>query len=275
MLNIGNMLVNFSTAMEKRKSLYSSIEKSALERMIYEKCESVPLFSHVVILNGTGGSGKSTLVDICDEISKGENIDVFVNELSSIDPIRNAVSNIIGDCNEKDEKYRMLLCKMKAAWVEYDDFGPTYYISDNINSIIKNSRMGSHEFSNYWYNKFANIIFVHVREPEEIVKLRNILYGTYGGQLGVTSVLITGRVDPQSHISDSDRNVNNYTYDIVINNNEDILYLYKYASLLMGRCLISIFEQAKCDIEHSIKCYYAKTKILDKLTLPDNQDSIV
>ena len=55
----------------------------------------LPLFSHVVILNGTGGSGKSTLVDICDEISKGENIDVFVNELSSIDPIRNAVSNII------------------------------------------------------------------------------------------------------------------------------------------------------------------------------------
>lgn len=275
MFDVRNTLENLRVAMKERNDLYLPIKDSAIDRMLYEMCENIPLFTNVVIINGTGGSGKSTLVNICDEISRGlcGNINICVDEFSSIDPIKAAVSSVIGDCVEKDEKYRMLLSKMKTAWIEYDEYGPTRYLKDNIDSKIKLSKS---EYTIYYEcDTTANIIFVHIREPEEIIKLKRALYESYGSALIITTVLITGRVDPQSHSSDSDRNVDDYEYDITISNSNSRLYLYRYAVLLMEHCINSIFEQAKDDIELSMKKYHKKKEELDALALSYNQNGIV
>ena len=56
----------------------------------------------VIIINGTGGSGKDTFVEFCSEFKNVMNI-------SSVDKVKEAASILVGWNGEKDEKSMKLL----------------------------------------------------------------------------------------------------------------------------------------------------------------------
>lgn len=145
----------------------------------------------VIIINGNGSIGKDSMIDI---ISKYYD----VMNISSIDPfVKIAMDN--GWDGIKDEKSRMLLSDLKQAFVKFNDL-PQKYIKDK-------------------YRKFRttsdNIMFVHIREPEEIEKFKQIV-----GCDCVTLLVREGKRSKIKWNNPADDNVENYHYDFYYDNDK-------------------------------------------------------
>lgn len=149
----------------------------------------------VVIVNGTGGSGKDTFVKYCSDYLDSFNIN-SVN-LSTVDKIYK-VAEILGWDGEKDNKSRKFLSDLKDIWSEYND-GPFNYILNKVNEIDEIT-----------YNFF--VVFVHSREPYEIEEFKN-----YYKDLCTTVLIRRNGIYVDSNHADS--NVENYNYDLYIENN--------------------------------------------------------
>jgi len=141
----------------------------------------------VIIINGTGGSGKDTFVEFCSEFAK-------VTNISSVDKVKEAAKILVGWNGEKDEKSRKLLVDLKQLSIEYND-SPTKYIVDE-------------------YEKFRNgdseYLFVHIREIEEIKKIKELL--------NAKTLLIRNPRVALITSNNSDGNVYKYEYDYTIEN---------------------------------------------------------
>ena len=74
----------------------------------------------VIIINGTGGSGKDTFVEFCAEFAR-------VTNISSVDPAKAAAKVLVGWEGEKDDKARKLLVDLKKLSIDYND-APAKYI---------------------------------------------------------------------------------------------------------------------------------------------------
>lgn len=153
----------------------------------------------VIIINGTGGSGKDTFVEYCSKFTA-------VTNISSVDKVKEAAKILVGWDGEKDEKSRKLLVDLKRLSIEFND-APTQYIKTE-------------------YEKFKNsnsiYLFIHIREIDEIKKIKQILDAK-------TLLIENPRVELITSNS-SDGNVYNYSYDYVIKNNgtlEDLEYKAK------------------------------------------------
>lgn len=103
----------------------------------------------VIIINGTGGSGKDTFVEFCKE-------HVPVMNVSSVDVIKSAAS-VLGWDGKKDEKSRKFLSDLKKLAVEYND-SVFKYIKD--------------EYDKFIHGREAVLMFIHIREPEEIERVQ-------------------------------------------------------------------------------------------------------
>ncbi len=108
----------------------------------------------VIIINGTGGSGKDTFVELCSKYAKVVNI-------SSVDKVKEAAKILVGWNGEKDEKSRKLLVDLKQLSIDYNDF-PTKYVQEQYEAFIKSD---------------SNYLFIHIREISEICKIKNLLRG--------------------------------------------------------------------------------------------------
>ena len=73
----------------------------------------------IIIINGTGGSGKDTFVSYCADYAKVFNI-------SAVDVVKEA-ARVLGWEGEKSETARKMLADMKQISINYND-GPTKYI---------------------------------------------------------------------------------------------------------------------------------------------------
>lgn len=138
----------------------------------------------VVIINGIGGVGKDTLINLL-----GNNV-YSVYNVSSIDPIKQAAS-YIGYEGGKDLKDRKLLSDLKNIIIDYNDY-PTKY-------LIK-------KYKEFLFNRH-DIMFVHIREPEEIEKFKKFV-----PTICIT-LLVRGKGDAVVYNESADDNVNNYQYD--------------------------------------------------------------
>lgn len=67
----------------------------------------------IVIINGTGGSGKDTFVQFCSKYNK-------VMNFSSIDKVKE-IARLIGWDGKKTEKDRKFLSDLKKLTTEYND----------------------------------------------------------------------------------------------------------------------------------------------------------
>lgn len=171
------------------------------------------LEKRVIIINGTGGSGKDTFVKFCQEIN-----DKVIN-LSTIDTVK-SIAKKMGWKGGKSEKDRKFLSDLKDLWSEYEN-GPFNDVKYKIESIfemkssifrVKNMKNGE----KYPEKPQKMVFFVHCREAEEIQKFVDF----YGEECETLLIKRENQVTKGNH---ADENVENYDYDTVFEFKEDSL----------------------------------------------------
>lgn len=140
----------------------------------------------IIIINGTGGSGKDTFVEFVSKYKKTFNF-------SSVDKVKK-IATQIGWTGSKTEKDRKFLSDLKKLTTEYNDMSFND-IKENVKSFL---------------NSDSEIMFIHIREPEEI-KRAALEFNTK------TLLIKRNGVDNISS-NYSDANVENYEYDFIIYN---------------------------------------------------------
>lgn len=165
----------------------------------------------VVIINGAPMSGKDTFANLAQSYCNNDESANVLN-LSSVEQIKEALERFGWDGN-KTENIRDIIAGIKKIWVDAQN-GPTTYM---INSILE------------WHKSHIgedNIVFCHIREPEEIDKLVNALSGMDVIGIYVTTLLIVRdieQVDTEySRDSDNPDIITNYHYEHIINNYYDL-----------------------------------------------------
>lgn len=140
----------------------------------------------IIVINGTGGCGKDTFVELCKK-----HINVY--NFSSIDKVKE-VAKIIGWKGTKTDKDRKFLADLKKLTTNYNDMA--------FNSII--------DAVNVFKKSKDEIMFIHIREPEEIKRVVD--------KFNAKTLLIkrTGQEIIKSNSSDA--NIENYNYDYIIEN---------------------------------------------------------
>lgn len=142
----------------------------------------------LIVINGRGGVGKDTLCDFAAKHFKVRNI-------SSVDPIKEIAR--CGRWNgEKDSKSRKFLSDLKQLFTDYNEL-PTRYICEQYEEFKKSDE---------------DILFVHIREPKEIEKLKNTLPGC------CLALLVTRDNYNANWGNASDDDVEKYDYDLYFKN---------------------------------------------------------
>lgn len=146
----------------------------------------------VIVINGSGGAGKDSVVHIVAEQYRVWNV-------SSIDPIKEAAEHCGVDSLEfHTDRGRKLLSDLKRLFIEYNNY-PTMYLL----SVLYN----------FVHNEYKDIMFVHIREPEEIDKFINAI----NQDVRIVTLFIKNRNEKIfGNVSDDD--VENYEYDYVYEN---------------------------------------------------------
>ncbi len=147
-----------------------------------------------IVINGVGGSGKDTLCDMASEVFK-------VRNRSSITPIKD-IAKLCGWQGEKTDKARKFLSDMKKVLTEYNEYPLSYLLQEQDEFIS-----GEEE-----------IMFVHIREPEEISKFVN------HSKTKTYTLLITPRDELKDKVygNKSDDDVANFDYDFIFANNKPL-----------------------------------------------------
>lgn len=169
---------------------------------------------HIFIINGSGGSGKDTFV----KLVKAELNDIFkrfdtVNNYSSIDKIKE-VAHGFGYGDSKTEKDRKFLSDLKQLVGNYSDL-PFKCMKERVEQFYEND---------------TNIIlFLHIREPEEIKRAVK--------EFSAKTILIKNNSVKHIVSNISDKNVFNYKYDYIINNNGTVDDLDEKAKKFIGELM--------------------------------------
>lgn len=141
----------------------------------------------IIIINGSGGVGKDTFVEFCNKYCRIKNI-------SSVDKVKEAARVLTGWDGTKDEKSRKLLVDLKQLGIEYND-APFKYIVESVKEFKKTEE---------------EIMFIHIREINEIEKVRKVT--------NAKTLIVTNKNVAPITSNESDKNVMNYQYDFYIRN---------------------------------------------------------
>ena len=148
----------------------------------------------VLVINGAGGVGKDTLCDLAAKHLKIRNI-------STITPIKE-LARMCGWDGSKDDKSRKFLADMKQLTVAYNDF-PTKWALNIFREFMTTDEQ---------------ILFVHIREPEEIKKFVSATDGF------AKALLVRGgdRMKKSHYGNAADDCVENYSYDYYFLNDKGL-----------------------------------------------------
>jgi hypothetical protein len=171
----------------------------------------------VIIINGTATTGKDKFV----KLFKNETT-YRVKNYSSVDKVKSVAEIAFGWNGKKDNKSRKLLSDIKRAWSEFND-GPTNDIIKKIEIDLNYCLENDKKINN-------NIYFLHIREPHEIEKMKNI----YGNNC--ITVLIRKDVGDIPD-NNSDKNVEDFEYDYIYENNGGIDNLKE--------CVLDLYNKIK------------------------------
>ena len=158
--------------------------------------EGISIMPRVVIINGYPGAGKDTFVELCSKFSKVDNV------LTST-PAKNALTLLGWDGVKTDEARDLLAYLIQRSYYLWD--GPTKYVLEKI------------------HDSTADILFVHVREPENIHRFIQEIPNR-----AITVIVDRGQNDT-IFTNDSDRDVENWDYDLRVSNNGTLEDLEKVA----------------------------------------------
>ncbi|MFA5561475.1 MAG: hypothetical protein WDA00_02405 [Eubacteriales bacterium] len=146
----------------------------------------------VLVINGAGGVGKDTL---CHFAARH----FAVRNISSITPIKKLASQC-GWNGEKTDAARKFLSDLKKAAIEYNDY-PLQWVMNRYRAFMASDDL---------------ILFVHIREPEEIEKFVRAT----GGH--ARTLLVQGnhaKARQAAFGNPSDDRVEDYPYDYYYENN--------------------------------------------------------
>lgn len=150
----------------------------------------------IFIINGSGGVGKDTFVELVSaELNDKLKRFHTVSNFSSIDKVKE-IAKEIGWNGEKSEKDRKFLSDLKVLTSKYCDM-PFKSMKKEVDKFRKNNE--------------NQVMFLHIREPEEIK--RAVI------EFDAKTILIIRNVVEHITSNMADKNVFNYDYDFVINNN--------------------------------------------------------
>lgn len=150
----------------------------------------------VFIINGTGGCGKDTFVSLFSEELKKYNKDTI--NYSSVQIIK-SIAGMVGWQGGKTEKDRKFLSDLKALCAEYSD-APFQRMCEVYDLFLKANN--------------TDVLFLHIREPEEIERAKQ--------KFNAKTILLKRNSVKEIKSNSSDARVNNYNYDITIENNGDM-----------------------------------------------------
>jgi len=140
----------------------------------------------IIIINGTGGSGKDTFIEFVRKFAK-------VTNFSSVDKVKE-IATLIGWDGKKTEKDRKFLSDLKKLTTEYNDMA-----FNSIKNAVESFKTSENE-----------LMFIHIREPEEIKRAAE----AFGAK-----TLLMKKVGLSNITSNySDANVENYDYDFYVEN---------------------------------------------------------
>jgi hypothetical protein len=143
----------------------------------------------VIIINGKGGVGKDTLCDAAAE-------EYAVRNVSSITPIKE-MAGICGWKGDKSDKSRKFLSDLKRLVVEYNNY-PNEYLLEQYREFLQSGE---------------RLLFIHIRECEEIKKVKEQFYTP------CVTLLVRREADgPVNWGNKSDDEVENYPYDYIYDN---------------------------------------------------------
>lgn len=160
------------------------------------------MIKQVFIINGSGGVGKDTFVSFVFSLIPTMNF-------SSVDKVKE-IAKIIGWTGGKTEKDRKFLSDLKLLCTDYNNM-PFNSMKDKVE-----------EFQ----NSYKSLLFLHIREPEEIEKTKNAF--------NAKTILVKRDSVEQITSNMADANVYNYDYDIAINNNDGLEELRYKASCFVN-----------------------------------------
>ena len=146
----------------------------------------------VFIINGCGGVGKDTFVSYVRQ-----KYPYMVLNFSSVDKVKQ-IAKIIGWDGRKSERDRKFLSDLKCLCTGYNDM-PFNSMASAVNEFAESE---------------AEILFLHIREPEEIARAQAAFHAK--------TILVKRDLVKQIISNDADKNVSNYPYDIVVNNDGDL-----------------------------------------------------
>jgi len=149
----------------------------------------------IIVINGSGGSGKDTLVEVIKDIL---NENIIVKNISSIDPIKE-IAKKIGWNGKRNNEGRRLLSDLKDAMTRYNDLSFNYI---------------RHEITVMDFCSLEYLIFIHIRECDEIKRIVDYYSN-------VTTLLIK-RSNMEKFFNHADMNIENYNYDYVIKNDGNL-----------------------------------------------------
>ncbi|MBQ8372214.1 MAG: hypothetical protein IJX38_04680 [Clostridia bacterium] len=163
----------------------------------------------VIVINGAGGVGKDTLVELASRHFKIFNV-------SSITPIKE-IAALCGWSGAKDDRSRKFLSDLKLLCVEYNDY-PTLWARARYDEFLLSE---------------DEIMFLHVREPEEIAKFVRATDGA------ARTLLVRGgeRMKKTSYGNVSDDGVENYPYDYYFMNDRSLAEAEESFVSLLGKIM--------------------------------------
>ena len=152
-----------------------------------------------IIINGVGGCGKDTLVELLSSYHKVKNI-------SSITPVKE-IAKHCGWNGEKTDEARKFLSDLKKLLTEFNEFPMQYLLSEQEEFLVSGDEL----------------LFVHIREPHEIEKFKKV------SKTLTYALLVEPREELQNKVygNKSDDEVNNYSYDFVFKNNKPLEIIEK------------------------------------------------
>ena len=150
----------------------------------------------IVVINGKGGVGKDAL---CNATAR----EFKIKNISSIDAIKEIAKGFGWD-GSKDDKSRKFLSDLKKAFSDYNDL-PMRDVVGQAKTFLEDD--------------FYQIMYVHIREPENIAEFKNRMF-----PISCVTILVCRKeIDSKSaYGNDSDDKVYEYSYDIVYDNNKPL-----------------------------------------------------
>lgn len=148
----------------------------------------------VVAINGAGGAGKDSF---CQAVAGRYR----VRNVSSIDPIKKLAEQGGWTYDDKSLAGRRLLAELKASFTRYNDL-PNRYAVEQYRQFLEDPR--------------EEVLFVHIREPEEIAKFLREVPGCR------TLLVRSPRTGDAVYGNNADDRVEHFDYDFVYRNDKPL-----------------------------------------------------